>query len=63
MADYSAEFWTLAEETGWGEQELISTLLNNICDDLKGELLMKELPASLDDVISRWTSIYKRAAD
>lgn len=27
MDDYSVEFWTLAEETGWGEQALISTLL------------------------------------
>lgn len=51
MADYSVEFWTLAEETGWGEPALISTLLNNVCDELKGELLMKELPASLDDVL------------
>uniref|UniRef100_A0AAZ1X0G2 CCHC-type domain-containing protein n=1 Tax=Oreochromis aureus TaxID=47969 RepID=A0AAZ1X0G2_OREAU len=29
MADFSVEFWTLAEETGWGQSALISTLLNN----------------------------------
>lgn len=29
MAEYSIEFWTLAEETGWGQPALISTLLNS----------------------------------
>lgn len=30
MADYSVNFWILAE-TGWGQEALKSTLLNNIC--------------------------------
>lgn len=52
MADFSVEFWTLAEETGWGQPALISTLLNNVCDELKGELLMRELPKTLSEVIT-----------
>lgn len=60
MADYSVEFWMLAEETGWGKPALISTLLNNVCDELKGELLTKELPASLDDVISLCIKVDER---
>ncbi|CAI5666221.1 unnamed protein product [Oreochromis niloticus] len=52
MADYSIEFWTLAEETGWGQSALISTLLNNLCDELKRELVMRELPVTLSDVMT-----------
>ncbi|CAI5677314.1 unnamed protein product [Oreochromis niloticus] len=52
MADYSIEFWTLAEETGWGQSALISTLLNNLCDKLKRELVMRELPVTLSDVMT-----------
>lgn len=57
MADYSIKFWTLAEETGWGQQALISTLLNNISDELKDELVMRDLPASLDSVISLFVKV------
>lgn len=52
MADYLIEFWTLAEETGWGQSALISTLLNNLCDELKRELVMRELPVTLSDVMT-----------
>uniref|UniRef100_A0A3Q4G249 CCHC-type domain-containing protein n=1 Tax=Neolamprologus brichardi TaxID=32507 RepID=A0A3Q4G249_NEOBR len=47
-----ADFWTMAEETGWRQPALISTLLNNVCDELKGELLMRELPKTLSEVIT-----------
>lgn len=52
MADFSVEFWTLAEETGWGQSALISTLLNNVCDELKRELMMRDVPKTLSDVIT-----------
>lgn len=31
---------------------MISTLLNNVCDELKGKLVMRELPKTLSDVIT-----------
>lgn len=52
MADYSIDFQILAEETGWGEDALRSTLLNNLCEELKDELTMRELPTSLDALMS-----------
>lgn len=52
IAEYSVEFWTLAEETGWGQSALISTSLNNVCDELKNELVMRDLPLTLSDVIT-----------
>lgn len=52
MSDYSVDFWVLAEQTGWGQEALKSALLNNICDELKGELIMHDLPASLDSLMT-----------
>lgn len=52
MADYSVEFWTLATQTKWGSEALRTALLNNINDDLKDELMVRELPASLEAVMS-----------
>lgn len=52
MSDYSVDFWILAEETGRGQEALKSTLLNNVCEELKNELIMQELPSSLDALVS-----------
>lgn len=52
MAEYSVEFWTLAEETGWGQSALMITLLNNVCDELKNELMMRDVLKTLSDVIT-----------
>lgn len=52
MANYLVDFWTLATQTKWGAEALRTTLLNNINDDLKDELMVRELPASLEAVMS-----------
>lgn len=52
MVDYSVNIWILAEETGWGQEALESTLLNNICVELKYELVTRDVPASLGGFIS-----------
>lgn len=52
MSDYSIDFWILAEETGWGPEALRSTLLNNVHEELKDELIMHDLPASFDESMS-----------
>lgn len=52
MADFSVDFWTLAAQTKWGQEALRTTLLNNINEDLKDELMMRELPPSLEAVMS-----------
>lgn len=52
MADYSTDFWILAEETVLGPDALRSTLLNNIREDLKDELIMRDLPTAFDELMS-----------
>lgn len=52
MADYSIDFGILAEETGWGQEALKSALLNNVCEALKNELMLRELPSSLDALMT-----------
>lgn len=52
MADYSVNIWILAEDTGWGQEALESTLLNNICVELKYEQVTRDVPASLGAFIS-----------
>lgn len=50
MADYSVDFWTLATQTKCGAEALRTTMLSNINDDLKDELMVRELPASLESL-------------
>ncbi|CAI5640459.1 unnamed protein product [Oreochromis niloticus] len=52
MADFSVDFWTLAAQTKWGPEALRTTLLNNIREELKDEIMMRELPASLNALMS-----------
>uniref|UniRef100_A0A3P9C5M7 ribonuclease H n=1 Tax=Maylandia zebra TaxID=106582 RepID=A0A3P9C5M7_9CICH len=60
MADYSIDFWILAEETGWGPDALRSTLLNNIREDLKDELIMRDLPTAFDELMSLCIKVDER---
>lgn len=52
MADFSVDFWTLATQTGWGQKALKSALLNNVSEEVKDELMIRELPSSLDVIMS-----------
>lgn len=52
MADFSVDFRILAVETGWKEEAVKEVLLNNIAEDLKDELMTRELPSSLSSLMS-----------
>lgn len=52
MADFSIDFSTLAEQTKWGKEALKSALLANINDGIKNELMLRELPSSLDALMT-----------
>lgn len=51
MADFSIDFSTLAEQAKWGEEALKSALLTNINEEIKNELMLRELPSSLDALL------------
>lgn len=52
MANYSTDFQVQAKESGWGENVLQGTLLNNLCDEFKDDLTMRELPTSLGALLT-----------
>lgn len=52
MANFSMLSSTLAEQMKWGEKPLKSALLTNINDELKNVLMLRELPSSLDALMT-----------
>uniref|UniRef100_A0A3P9BL11 CCHC-type domain-containing protein n=1 Tax=Maylandia zebra TaxID=106582 RepID=A0A3P9BL11_9CICH len=52
VADFSVDFWILAEETGWEETALRGAFLNSLNEGLKRELASKELPKTLSALIN-----------
>ncbi|XP_076729333.1 uncharacterized protein LOC143412466 isoform X2 [Maylandia zebra] len=52
VADFSIDFWILAEETGWAENALRGAFLNCLNEELKHELATKELPKPLSTLIN-----------
>lgn len=52
MADFSIDFSTLAEQTKWGEEALKSALLTNVNEEIRNELILRELPSSLDALLA-----------
>lgn len=52
VADFSVDFWILAEETGWEETALRGAFLNSLNEGLKRELATKELPKTLSALIN-----------
>lgn len=52
VADFSVDFWILAEETGWKENALRGAFLNYLNDNIKRELATKELPKTLSALIN-----------
>lgn len=52
MADFSVDFWTLATQAGWGQEALKTALLNNVSEEIKDELMVRELPPSLGAIMS-----------
>ena len=52
-ADYAIQFWTLAAESGWGEQALQATFYHGLADRIKDELASWEEAEDLELLISR----------
>ncbi|XP_076734682.1 uncharacterized protein LOC112435280 [Maylandia zebra] len=52
VADFSVEFWILAEESGWEEKALRGAFLNSLNENIKRELATKELPKALSALIN-----------
>lgn len=57
LADFSVDFWILAEETGWEENVLRGAFLNSLNENIKRELAIKELPKSLSALINLCISL------
>lgn len=60
MSEYAIDFWILAEEAGWNQEALRSTLLNNIREELRDELIMRDLPASFNELMSLCIKVDER---
>ena len=54
MVDYAIQFRTLAEETGWEEEAVISTFYHGLAEEIKDELL--ETGAMACRRLSPWPS-------
>lgn len=52
VADFSIDFWILAEETGWQENALRGAFINGLNENLKRELASRELPKSLSALVN-----------
>ncbi|KAL4007989.1 hypothetical protein ACER0C_001841 [Sarotherodon galilaeus] len=51
VADFSVEFWTLAEEAGWEEKALRGAFLNGLNERIKHELATKDMPTTLSALV------------
>ena len=52
VAEFSIQFRTLAAESGWNREALVSTFSHALSEKVKDELASREPPASLEDLIS-----------
>lgn len=50
-ADFSVEFWTLAEQAGWEEKALRGAFLNGLNERIKHELATKDMPTTLSAIV------------
>ena len=51
VSDYAVDLQTQASSSGWKEQAQYDTFLNGLSEEVKDELLTRELPESLDDLV------------
>lgn len=51
MADFSVEFWTLAEEAGCEEKVLRGAFLNGLNERIKHELATKDMAGTLSALV------------
>lgn len=65
VSDYAIQFRTLATSSGWNADALYDTFLNGLSEDIKDELVTRELPADFDALVGlairidvRWRQRY-----
>lgn len=67
MPDFSIEFRTLVTTCGWNQPALVACFMEGLNSDLKDEILIREVPARLDDLIDlairveKWFDLQRRA--
>ena len=60
VADYSIDFWTLANRSSWNMGALVDAFLHSLADYLKDELVSHEPPSTLDEAIALAVRIDRR---
>lgn len=52
VADYSVEFWTLAADSRWNEEELQGVFVQGLNESIKDKLAAREDPTNLYSLVS-----------
>ena len=60
VTEYAIEFRTLAAETGWEGEALVSTFYQGLRESLKDEMVNRDWGEDLDDIITLATALDKR---
>ncbi|KAG1928800.1 retrotransposable element [Pimephales promelas] len=60
VSDFSIEFQTLATTCGWNQPALVARFLEGLNSELREEILIREVPARLDELIQLAIRVEKR---
>ena len=52
MSEYAIDFQTLATDSGWAGRPLVDAFLHGLAEEVKDELLTRELPEDLECIIT-----------
>ncbi|KAJ8282443.1 hypothetical protein COCON_G00049620 [Conger conger] len=63
VSDFAIDFQTLATSCGWASQALYDTFLNSLAERIKDELLTRELPDDLEQLIALAIRVDSRLRD
>ena len=63
VSDYAIEFQTLATNSGWEGRALIDAFLHGLSEEIKDELLTRDLPDELDRIITLAIRVDTRRED
>ncbi|KAG1928799.1 hypothetical protein F2P79_023363 [Pimephales promelas] len=60
VSDFSIEFQTLATTCGWNQPALVARFLEGLNSELREEILIREVPARIDELIQLAIRVEKR---
>lgn len=60
VAEFSVEFRTIAEDSGWNDEALQGIFVGGLSELLKDELVSRDDPASLDVLVSQAIKVDNR---